>query len=358
MFIFFGIASFAKSIYIDSNKGNDNNDGKSDKTALATIKKAMTIAESGDNIFIEGNNGKNIYNDNFDFNSELSNISIIGKNNPVLDGKGLNTPAGIIINSQTVTIKGLKIINFNSGNLNVGSLKSSAAIFVAEGMRDIVIEDNEFENNNYGVIFHSAEFCSIKNNIINSAVSKNNSDIFSGGIGILLYSTGKFLQKNLIESNTIKNTDYAGIMMYGATNNVDAEFTQINSNKITNSKKYGLYFHNLVNTVNVQSNFLSANHTNLFMSGTCYDMLIENNIFETALSGTELESSESYFGDMLFVIWQSYGNKFQGKTYAYCKKNEMYIELTNGSRKVLNKPITENPELNKDQFEIVVLEAK
>ncbi len=329
----------SKSIFVNSKNGNDKNDGATEKTAFATINYAISLAAAGDNIIIEGNNGKNEYNENLIIKQELSDLRIIGKNKPILNGNGINTSAGIFIQAQSITINGMKIIGFKNGDLSQSKLSGAAGIFAEQGLRDLIVENNDIEDCNYGIVLHSAEFCNIKNNTITSSLITNKSNDLRGGIGILLWSTEKFLQKNTIEGNNISKSEYAGIMMNGTTTNTDAEFSKINNNKITDSKKYGLYFNNIVNTVQVNNNTLSKNHTNLYLTGTNYDLLIENNLFETATSGVEIEASESYMGDMLFIVWQSYSNKFQSPTYAYCPKDVMTVEAINGIRKIENKKL-------------------
>lgn len=130
----------AKIIEVGSNKN------------IKSIKKALSIAQSGDTIFVY----KGIYKEgNIIIDKK---IVFVGKDYPVLDGEKKHEI--LSVKADSVVIKGFKIIRSS-----IGSIIDPAAIKVYN-RSFIRIENNILDDNFFGIYIQNGKNCIIKNNIL------------------------------------------------------------------------------------------------------------------------------------------------------------------------------------------------
>ncbi len=108
------------TIYVATN-GDDSNGNGSEEFPYKTIAKAVLSAEPGDTIVVSGGTYKEVYQDG-DFRGiyiDKDNITIMGKpgEEVVLLPKNGDVNYGIVVEANNITIRGIKIKNFNVGIL-------------------------------------------------------------------------------------------------------------------------------------------------------------------------------------------------------------------------------------------------
>ncbi len=181
-------------------------------TSVNTIQKALVLAKNGDIIKVS----KSTY-----FISDLvidKSVSLIGLNNPVLDGQ--NKSNLLIIRSPHVTIKGFTLRN--SGTANI---KDMAGIRVEKG-DSVSITDNRLENTCFGIYLAKVTGGTIRNNLI-----QGTNNVIRSGNGIHLW----YSHHINIENNQVR----------GQRDGIYFEFVthcNVTGNLCENNYRYGLHF--------------------------------------------------------------------------------------------------------------------
>ena len=180
---------------------------------IKTIKEAIKIANSGDEILIK----KGTYKEqNITINKS---ISLIGEKGAVIDGQ--NVGGILIFETDNFSIKGLKIIN-----IGLSYTIEYAAIKVIKG-NNFIIEDCILENVFFGILIEKSKKGIIRNN----KISSNRKNEASSGNGIHIWSG---------ENMEIYNNE-----LFGLRDGVYFEFVKNSSiykNLSYNNIRYGLHF--------------------------------------------------------------------------------------------------------------------
>ena len=146
------ITSAREYIFVSKSNGNDNNNGISRQTPVNTIKRALELAGTCQNIILlDGDYSE--YNIQIDYD-----VTIKGEGNATL------TNATSFISNSNFTLKNLKINNLNS-NIFINQIKNSLSI------------SHCIFTNNGGVLVNNGGFASIGNSIL-----LNNSQIIMGDV--------------------------------------------------------------------------------------------------------------------------------------------------------------------------------
>lgn len=195
------LPSFGKTIYV----------GKSRQ--ITSLKKAIEIANHGDTIFLE----KGIYREGSIVLTK--SISIIGQNDPVLDGE--NKYEILLVSGKDITIKGLQFLNSGYSALN-----DFASIKLVD-CRNVVIESNTITNAYFAIHVSNSVQSVIRNNRI---IGTPRSEQLTGN-GIHLWKS----DHALIEGNHVQ----------GHRDGIYFEFVTLSTIRKNLSEKnirYGLHF--------------------------------------------------------------------------------------------------------------------
>lgn len=181
--------------------------------SVKTIKKAIEIAESGDEILIK----EGVYKEN---NIVINkSISLIGEKGAIIDGEDAG---GIIIfESDNFTIRGLKIIN-----VGMSYTIDYAAIKVIKAT-NFTIEDCILENVFFGLLIEKSKKGIIRNN----KISGNRKSEASSGNGIHIWDGSEM---------KVYNNQLTGLR-----DGIYFEFvkqSEVYENKSHNNIRYGLHF--------------------------------------------------------------------------------------------------------------------
>lgn len=349
---------FSKEIYVNGAIGKDTltYDGSTPALAVKTIKNALNISVSGDEIIIEGLNGekKIIYKESNIIDKE--SIRITGVNNPIIDGTDINSSnnAAFAVNFESFTLKGITISNFSEGNLDFLKLKGAAGIASNYKLKDLNVFNCVFDNCNFGIVAYENQSIRIYGNKFNR-ITKSGDNLLDGGIGILIWSNGSYIQDNYIgteSGNEFNSVERYGILLGSDNKLVLADQTKIENNKFLNSKKgigLGVFF--VEGIFSVRNNIFDKNYIALELRGESIDASIESNIFKGSLSDTEIISDERYPGDLLFSIWKSLNNKFEIPTFSKSlNKQATEIILSEGKRHIRNKIETAEKDGNSENY--------
>jgi nitrous oxidase accessory protein NosD len=335
----------SKEIYVNGAIGIDSvsNDGSTPALSVKSIKKAISLAVSGDEIIVEGLNGdsKIIYKESNIIDKE--SIRITGANNPVIDGSEFNSNnnAAFIVNFESFSIKGITLRNFAEGNLEFLKLKGGAGIASNFKLKDLRVINCVFERCNFGIVAFENQSIRIFGNKF-SEIVKSGSNLLDGGIALLVWSNGSFIQDNNIGSesgNEFNSFEGYGILIGSDKQLVLGDYTKIENNKFNESKRgtgLGLFF--IEGIFTVKNNIFDKNYIGIELKGESVDVSVESNIFKGSISESEIISDEKYPGDMLYSIWKSLGNKFEISTFSK-SKDEISTEiiLDGGKRHIRNK---------------------
>ena len=146
------ITSTREYIFVSKSNGNDNNNGISRQTPVNTIKRALELAGTCQNIILlDGDYSEDNIQIDYD-------VTIKGEGNATL------TNATSFISNSNFTLKNLKINNLNS-NIFINQIKNSLSI------------SHCIFTNNGGVLVNNGGFTSIGNSML-----LNNSQIITGDV--------------------------------------------------------------------------------------------------------------------------------------------------------------------------------
>jgi nitrous oxidase accessory protein len=185
----------------------------SKKGTVTTLKKAVELSKPGDIIILH----EGVYIESGIIIEK--SISIIGKNNPVIDG-------GLKGEIFTITSDGVRIEGLTIKNVEVTTLKDNAAIRLHRSSH-CTIRNNRIENAFFGIYLEKADSNLVENNIIHGHAKMESN---SGNAIHLWYS-------NYIQ---VKNNQVSG-----HRDGIYFEFvsgSHISGNTSTNNLRYGLHF--------------------------------------------------------------------------------------------------------------------
>lgn len=198
---FLGSSTFATKISVGSN------------SKIKTIHQGLKIAKVGDTLIIEGG----IYKEG---NILIEKpISLIGNNNPVIDGEG-NTEI-LSIQANDVLIR-----NITFQNVGVSHMKDNAAIRIIKSKR-CVIEGNLLLDTFFGVYLENSDSCTIRNNKIT-------------GKAIRETTSGNAIHLWYCKAVNIRNNEVSGHRDGIYLEFVDSSF--ISDNVSQGNLRYGLHF--------------------------------------------------------------------------------------------------------------------
>lgn len=301
-----------------------------------SIQLAIKAAQNGDTIIVNGGNYKS---GNIILNKS---ITLLGKNNPVLDGEFKYEI--ISVRANNCHIKGFVIIN--SG---ISSIVDYAGIKLYDCER-VTVENNDIKNAFFGIYVQIGKNCIIKNN----RLSANKYTEHDNGNGIHCWKSDS-LQ---IVGNKIKG-HRDGIYFEFVTNSI------IWRNTSTDNMRYGLHFMFSNNDTYVANVFekngagvavMFSNHVQMYNNYFCKnwgdasygillkeisDSAIEGNFFEQNTSGIYIEGASRVKMERNSFINNGWALKIQAscmdiKVKANNFKQNTFDVGTNGSL-VLNE---------------------
>ncbi len=208
------------------------------------LNEALNISDNGDTVILHG--GK--YEGNFFIEKS---ISLIGKDNPVVDGK--NNGTVITVEAPNVTIEGLTI-------QNTGKLLDKEDSGILVKANNVLIKNNHFKEALFGVYFRQADGGIVRDNFIEG---KKELDVpRRGDLFRAWYSKNLLLERNKFQFGR-------DVIIWFA------EGAVIRNNKMTNAR-YGLHFMYSSHS-RVQNNILTGNSVGMYLMYS-KDLKIENNL--------------------------------------------------------------------------------
>jgi nitrous oxidase accessory protein len=308
--------------------------------SVKSIKKAISVAHSGDTIYIK----QGTYREG-NIIIEKS-LTIIGENFPILDGE--NKVEIFTIHANNVTIRGLKFID-----TGVASINDLAAIKVldSKGMRII---DNRFENTFFGIHFSNSSQSWIEDNEFQAKataehqigngihlwkcnhVTINNNIIKGHRDGIYF----EFVTNSLITKNYSEGNVRYGLHFMFSHNNEYRENTFINNGagvavmyttgvKMINNtfehnwgaSAYGLLLKDIRDSF-VSGNRFTENSTGIFMEGSSRIEFKENSFSHNGYA-IKIQAS---CDDNIFVT-----NNFSSNTFDMATNGSLVLNKVNGN---------------------------
>ncbi len=211
-------------IYVDAVVGYDTNDGLAEDSSLKTIKKAITIANDDDNIYLADGEYSGLGNTRLTIDKSLN---FIGSKNTVIDGENENYIFNIT-DGVKVTFKNIKFINaFKSPNSYYSTYagpvygaalsinKSTVVVDNCSFIHNVGGHNNQAEDKVYGGAVSNFGNLTILNSYFEDNTALSASGMFSSGGSI--YNKGELLINNSV-FNKAGQVDYvygSGIANYG-----------------------------------------------------------------------------------------------------------------------------------------------
>ncbi len=180
---------------------------------FASIKQAISLAETGDTIFIN----KGTYSEGTILIDKP--LVVIGVEKPELDGQFKH--AVLRVQADSVTITGLTI-----KNVGTSYIEDKAAIRVIKG-RNCVIKGNYLEDTFFGIYLERCKYCIVENNKI---IGKAEHEMSSGNAIHLWYC------KNIIIKNNHAEGHRDGIYLEFVDHSL------VTKNFVKDNIRYGLHF--------------------------------------------------------------------------------------------------------------------
>lgn len=193
---------------------------------VRSLKQAIQLAKEGDSIYLH----KGVYKEGSLVLTK--SISIIGIDQPVLDGEGKYEI--LKVSGQNITIRGIHFTN-----AGYSSLYDFAALKVIDAQH-VIVENNTVTNAYFAIHFDNSSYCVIRNNAIKSKYTTEQ----SSGNGIHLWKCDKMVVKG---NHIQQHRD--GIYFEFVTNSV------IQNNVSVQNIRYGLHFMFSNNDVYVNNTF-------------------------------------------------------------------------------------------------------
>lgn len=281
LFFLFSLPAFSRTIIVGKNQ------------SFTSLKKAIELAKDKDSIILT--NG--IYKEG---NIVLTkSLTIIGKDNPVLDGE--NKYEIFTISGKNITIKGITFKNSGYSGLNdYASIKLIDATHVT-------IEDNTIINAYFGIHLSNTSYCIVRNNYVTGSPK---SEQLSGNAIHLWKSNHALIEKNHVQGHR------DGIYFEFVTESL------IQNNLSEKNIRYGLHFM-FSNDDNYIGNIFRNNGAGVAVMYS-KKVKMENNHFEQ-------NWGPSSYGILLKDISDSY---VQNNTFL---KNSVGIHLEGTSRMDIQK---------------------
>ena len=180
---------------------------------ISTIKKAIELAENGDEIFIR----KGFYKEN---NIEINkSVTIYGEEGTVIDGN--NKGSVLHITSDNFVLKNIKIIN-----VGVSYTKDFAAVKVVRS-KNFVIQNIVLDNIFFGILIEKSHY----GKIIGNKLSSTAKDEANSGNGIHIWHSSNMI----VDNNEV----------FGMRDGIYFEFvseSKVHNNNSHNNVRYGLHF--------------------------------------------------------------------------------------------------------------------
>ena len=180
---------------------------------ISTIKKAIEIAENGDEIFIK----KGIYKEN---NIEINkSVTIYGEEGTVIDGN--NNGSILHFSADNFVLKNLKIIN-----VGISYTKDYAAVKVVR-CKNFVIQNIVLDNIFFGLLIEKSHY----GKIIGNKLSSTAKDEANSGNGIHIWHSSNMI----VDNNEV----------FGMRDGIYFEFvteSKVHNNNSHDNVRYGLHF--------------------------------------------------------------------------------------------------------------------
>ncbi len=342
------------TFYVNAARGNDSLEisGSSTEYPLKTINRALLLAKINDVIIVEGKEkGKEInYNENVVI--EKSQIKLIGKNLPILNGNFKSGKTGykngISVLADQIEINGFKIVNYNEKFDNFNGFQVAAGIAINDNFQSININNCMIEKCGIGVLITNGQLNSINGCVISDIKGINTESIKSGGVGICIYGNKPNLHAMEIgnkEGNKVLNCENYGIFYGNLESESFCESGAIHGNNISGTKvNSAIYICNTKSLIRVTNNEITENNIGLKITGDNADFWLDENIFSKTISANEIISDEKYSGGVLKAFWSELKNKFDRPTYAILDDEGQTVVANNGIRSIKN-----NKKLAEDQ---------
>ncbi len=351
--------SISREYYVNSMIGSDTistYDASSPTKAFKTITKAINSVEEGDIILIEGLNQK----DRLQYHESI----IVPENKPFFTIKGINYPiitsidkmnnVGIFVLNSDIRIEGIEFDNNIDNYIGKYKLNGGAGIIIKNGNRDAAIINCKFDNCNYGIIANENQSLRIDGNNFNK-IKKISNKHLDGGIALLIYSDGHYIQDNQIgvnSGNTFTDVDSYGIFIGNDSKLVLADYSKIENNTFTNMQGVGIGISYIEGIFNVSKNIFDKCGTSIELKGESIDAIISDNVFKGSQGDYEILADENYPGDLLYSIWKGNNNTFPNTLKAISEGSESSIKSIDGKRFISPKENLINS-LNKNKDKIL-----
>lgn len=278
------------SIYLNGEKGNDNNDGETEETAVKTFKKAKEMASENPDISIIYVSGKVAVSGEL----SLEGTSAILKRAPGYGDYLLEVAKGEELTLQDITIDGGEE---NENKTRKSLIYVNGTLNIEEGtiLENNFATDPESTNVFGGAVY--AEFFSPKKTInMRGGIIRNNSAYMGGGVFLGSNATfnmsGGTISNNKANPGKDAGASGGGIAAFqSSTINIsgDSLITGNMSEEIGGGISVGTYYDTLLgNTLNMNGGIISEN-----ISGSCGGgIYVQSSAYEQGYSVANINSGQ------------------------------------------------------------------
>ena len=186
------------TIYVDSVKGNDTNDGFTEDTAVKTIAKAIEISTNGKIILLNGTHKTG------DLGSIYKDLTITAQGEAIVDAQN-NNRVLYVGTSGNVLIEGVTFINGYTSD-------ESGALFGNAGNLTIIncTLANSTSSKNGGAIYNAANLIVVDSTFENNRASQNGGAIFTQSAGIGITPTLAVSNSSFTENSAAGTGNFGG----------------------------------------------------------------------------------------------------------------------------------------------------
>lgn len=281
-----------------------------DTCEISSIKQAISIADDGDDVVIEGGS---YYENNIIIDKKLN---VIGRDYPIVDGKNIKDKEIFIIQSDSVSITGLKI-----QNVGPSFVKDIAAIRVKR-KKQFAITNNKIFGAMFAIYLEYSDDGLVEGNTIIG----EETNVLSAGNGIHAWYCN-----NIKISNNIVSKQRDGIYFEFVND------SYISKNTCTDNMRYGLHFM-FSNNDTYEQNIFTNNDAGVAVMFSKNIIMHHNKFIQNwGSSSYGLLLKEIYDGDIYSNIFQqnSVGIQVEGSSRILYKNNEFIkngwaIKITGG----------------------------